>query len=242
MAAVNIHILPSATDLYQSAALDFIERANAATQDKHFFHVAFSGGDSAKLFFDKIVELGQGKIPWKNIKVFFVDERFLPINDPQSNYHNAELHLFSKINIPPQNIYRMKTEYKSPADAALAYEKILHQEISDFDVIYLGLGPNAHTASLMPNTDLVTRYVNDPASMKQWVAGTDDPVTHIDRITLTPTVINNSKSIIFLVSGKNKASAVHEILAGDFLPKQYPAQLIQGKIIWYLDQDAASRI
>jgi 6-phosphogluconolactonase len=251
-----IYILPSPEDVHLSVAEDFTQRAIAAVQSKGEFTVVLSGGDTPKSFFDVLssVKRFREMIPWEQIKFFFGDERYVPSDNLESNYHMANEHLFSKVSILKENIYRMKTDFKDPQDAARDYETTIRQffhikenEFPTFDLIYLGLGEDAHTASLMPFSEVVENYSKEPEKLKShrlvesiWVQK-----QNMYRITLTPPVINHADNIIFIVTGLNKASAVSSALAGAFEPKKYPAQLIHcrnNKNIWYLDKAAANKI
>lgn len=252
----EITVFPSSKDLFQFAATDFANRAMAAIDNKGTFSVVLAGGDTPKLFFDALtnVEYYKKNIPWHQIQFFFGDERYVPSDDINNNYYMAQKYLFSKVSVNPKNIYRISTEYKDPKDAAKNYENKIREvfHINDkafpqFDLVYLGLGDNAHTASLMPLSDLVTHYVENPLSEKnnQLVASTFVSELNMYRITLTPTVINHGLNIIFLVTGKNKTTAAWEVLEGQADPLHYPAQLIHcvhTKTIWYLDQEAARRL
>jgi len=115
-----------------------------------------------------------------------------------------------------------------------------------FDLVYLGVGENSHTASLMPESNLIKNYIDNSLSNKKiLVAAVWVPEFDMYRITLMPSVINNSKEICFLVIGDNKAIAVRDILQGPFQPLRHPAQLIQcthGKTVWYLDKSAAKKL
>ena len=155
------------------------------------------GGNTPKLFFDTLtrVEYYKNNIPWQQIQFFFGDERYVPSDDAESNYHMAYEHLFSKVPINPENIYRIPTEFNDPKDAARAYEKTLRKvfHIKDnafpqFDLVYLGLGDDAHTASLMPFSDVVMHYVKNSSSDKhnQLVASLFITESNMYRITLTP--------------------------------------------------------
>jgi 6-phosphogluconolactonase len=250
----SLKILPNPVDLFQAAAEDFMLRAKNAIESKGVFTVVLSGGSTAKLFFDVLVESYKNKISWSQIQFFFGDERYLPADDKENNSHIAQEHLFSKVAVPPENIHRMPTEFPEPHNAAKDYESTLRKffhihanEFPKFDLIYLGLGENAHTASLMPHSEIVKTYSNN-ASIKeshQLVASLFVPELKMYRITLTPNAINHAECIIFLVSGENKALAVREVLEGPILPEEYPAQLIQslhGKTIWYLDQASAEKL
>jgi 6-phosphogluconolactonase len=242
---MDIIIFPNATDLFQAAAADFMQRASDILIKKPVFTVALSGGNTAKLFFDSIVSHNNKEIPWDKVHFFFGDERYVPATDLENNYHIAHVHLFTKIGIPAENIHRIPTEFEDPKDAAHQYDLTLRKffnlndhEYPKFDLVYLGLGENAHTASLMPFSDALKESKQRVTSL--WV-----PELNMYRITLTAHTINQSPSIIFLVTGENKKTAVWEVLEGSPLPEQYPAQLIQsvhGKTIWYLDKSAAGKL
>lgn len=251
-------IFPHLHDVFQTAADEFVRRAVDAVNAKGVFTVVLAGGNTPKSFFDVLtsVKYSNKQIPWHHIKFFFTDERYVPANDPLSNSHMANQYLFAKVPVLAENIFPIPTEFNDPKDAAQHYEwtlrktfRIKDNEFPQFDLIYLGLGEDAHTASLMPFSDVVKTY-SDPQTINQetkyqlvvalWVAK-----LKMYRITLTPPVINNAACIIFLVTGANKASAVSAVLEGSNDPQRYPAQLIvrvHGKTFWYLDQDAAGKL
>jgi 6-phosphogluconolactonase len=249
----EIKIFANPHDLYENAAIDFMARAIAAVVDKGVFSVVLSGGNTPKIFFDTLAKIDSFKtiIPWQKIQFFFGDERYVSPESSESNYHMAYEHLFSKLPINPENIYRIPTEYSEPSDAAKHYEQTIRkafnirdEAIPQFDLVYLGLGDDGHTASLMPFSDIVERYADETSSNKdhQIVASLWVPELNMYRITLTPLVINNSMNIVFLVIGSNKSSAAREVLEGARDPARYPAQLIHclhGKNIWYLDSITA---
>lgn len=245
-----IKIFPSSAEVFRVAAEDFVRRSIIAIAAKGVFTVVLSGGNTGQLFFS---ELSKKKTAWDKIKFFFGDERYVSADDPESNYYSANKYLFSKVSIPPENIYRIPTELTDPKITAKQYELMLRKAFNLnnnrfplFDLTYLGLGENAHTASLMPFSDVVTTYSddilkkNDQLVVSLWV-----PELKMYRITLTPGAFNNSACICFLVTGTNKASAVKHTLEGSFNPVQYPAQLIQcanGDTLWYLSQTAAGEL
>jgi 6-phosphogluconolactonase len=258
MAAMNtnneVSVFSTLDDLFKFAADDFRQRAITAVNKKGFFSVVLSGGNTPKTLFDMLANdvKYQKKIPWESIKFFFSDERYVSADDSQNNYNMAEAHLFSKVSVNPENIYRIPTEFTHPYDAAKAYEKTLRDvfQIKDdkhypsFDLVYLGLGDNAHTASLMPFTkevkELITSNNNRTLVLASFV-----PELDMYRISLTPCAINNAMQIIFLVTGEGKSVAVQQVIDGPIDPLHYPAQLIHGvhhKAIWYMDQAAALKL
>ena len=249
----EIILFPGPDDLFQFAATDFKNRATAAVNEKGTFSVVLAGGNTPKSFFDALTSANDyiKNIPWKHIQFLFGDERYVPADDVQSNYHMAYEHLFSKVPVNPDNVYRIPTEFNDPDDAAKDYErtlrKVFHIEenaFPQFDLVYLGLGDNAHTASLMPFSDIV-KHNALPNNDSQLVAALFVTESDAYRITLTPNAINHGKDIIFLVTGASKATAAWEVLEGKMEPERYPAQLIHsasGKTIWYLDQSAAQKL
>lgn len=254
----EIYILPNLKDLFLRVAEDFTHRAIAAVQTRDEFTVVLPGGNTPKLLFTTLVETKfyRDKIPWHKIKFFFGDERYVPLDDVESNYHMVNQYLFSKVPVLVENIYRIPTELSNPNLAAKDYEQTLYsifhlkeKQFPKFDLVYLGLGEDGHTASLMPQSEVVVNYCNsDPGNAPEkyrlvvalWLQKTNKY-----RITLTPAAINNAANVVFLVTGENKAEAVREVLEGPLNPKKYPAQLIHclnDKTIWYLDQTAASKL
>ncbi len=243
MVALNknreIKIIADPNDLFNAVAEDFTQRAIDSVNNHGVFNVVLAGGNTPKLFFDALAanDFCRTKTPWQQIKFYFGDERYVPTTDVASNYHMAYEHLFSKVSVLVENIFPIPTKFKEPKDAAKQYESIIKNV--KFDLIYLGLGDDAHTASLMPFSEVVTSSTN------QLVAALWVPQLKMYRITLTSTAINNAACVIFLVEGANKAPAVYSVLAGPTEPQKYPAQLIQpsqGKTIWYLDQAAAGKL
>jgi len=241
----EVKLFATPEHLFQSVAEDFAHRAMRAKSE---FTVVLSGGNTPKMLFDTLTEINSYKkeIPWNKIKFFFGDERYVPADDPKSNYHMAYEHLFSKVPVLKENIYRIPTEFNDPKAAATAYEQTLRKvfqlkdnEFPKFDLLYLGLGEDGHTASLLPLSDVVM-IENNQLAASLWV-----PDQKMYRITLTPPAINHAMQIVFLVTGENKAHAVSGTLEGPADPQHYPAQLIHGannKPVWYLDKAAANKL
>lgn len=243
----KIMIFLNQGDLFKFAAKNFSQRVITSVLDKGVFSVVLSGGNTPKLFFDILANDYKNSIPWEKIKFFFSDERYVPIDNENNNYHMVSEHLFSKVAVNRENIYRIPTEYSDPKVAAQEYEYTLRKEFQadafpQFDLVYLGLGDDAHTASLMPLSDVVKNIFTNS---NQLVTSFFFTKANMYRITLTANAINNSRDIIFLVTGANKATAVRKVLEGQTDPLHYPAQLIHcinGKTLWFLDKAAATII
>ncbi len=240
-------IFSTADDLYRAAVEDFVVRTTKAIQTKGVCDVVLSGGNTPKKFYDALVNDAKERVLWDKIRFFFGDERYVSLNDVQSNYHTAQEFLFSKVGIPAENIYPVPTDLPSAEASANQYEKTLRElfhlqefQWPLFDIIYLGMGGNGHTASLMPFTDLVKSYTYDnhlPALVASlWV----EPLK-MDRVTLTPPAFNHSPYIVFLVEGEAKAAALKAVLENKKDPVKYPALLIKNAI-WFVDQSAAHEL
>lgn len=204
-----------------------------------FFNIALSGGNTPKIIFKILSSDYKNKIAWKKVKLFWGDERCVSPESEKSNYGTAKKLLFDKIDIPSQNIFRIKGE-DVPAEDAKRYSIVIKKkvdtknELPSFDLFMLGLGEDGHTASLFPDQ---MRLLTSDKICETAV----HPESKQIRVTITGKVINNSKRIFFLVSGKNKAKIVKRIFDDDN-SKSLPAQNIEAKngtLNWYLDEDAA---
>jgi 6-phosphogluconolactonase len=236
-----LHISENIESLLSAIAEFFIELCAGAIRQDGKFTVALSGGSSPKQLYTLLAsEKYRKRIAWQNVFFFFGDERFVPADDPQSNYRMAKETLFDPLDIPPHQVIAVDTSPSPPASAA-AYEQAVRKHFHDdarFDLILLGLGDNSHTASLFPHT--VVLHEKQALVKEVFVQEVDQY-----RITFTAPLINDAKSIAFLVYGAAKAEAVHHILKDPFNPEEYPAQLIQplsGKVHWFLDKEAAARV
>ena len=235
----NVKVFQSVGELVQATAEYLISIANKAIEDRGRFVVSLSGGETPKQLFAALSQSPYREaMPWSKTFFFWGDERCVPLNDDRNNAHQAKKILLDQMNIPLVNIHRMPVNL-SPVEAAAAYEK----ELTDFfegkeqrfDLSLLGLGENAHTASLFPGTDVIhetnigvrTVYVKE-----------DD----MHRITMTAPLINLSRKIVFLVTGVKKAATLRNVLKAPFDPDQYPAQLIKpvdGTLEWFTASNAA---
>lgn len=242
----SLRLFSTAKDLFQAAAEDFVIRTSQTIEKKGVCNVVLSGGNTPKKFFNALIQV-KSKISWDKIRFFFGDERYVPLDDPQSNYHSAQKFLFSKVDIPAENIYPIPTELASAEASAKQYEKTLRElfhlqefQWPAFDITYLGMGENGHTASLMPCTDLVKGYIGD-SHLPTLVASLWVAPLKMHRITLTPPALNHSAYIAFLVEGEAKAMALKEVIENKKDPLKYPAILIKNAV-WFVDQAAASQL
>lgn len=240
-------------ELAQKAAQEFVDLSISVTSTSKTFDVALSGGNTPKALFAELVkihEADKNKIPWGNIRLFWGDERWVPMDDAQSNYRMTKEFLLSKVPIPDSNIFPIPTEEANANITADAYEQVLRESfgvkrgaIPSFDVVYLGMGPDGHCASLFPQSKVVEAYARHEADKSQLVMANWVAQFNMFRITLTPPLINAGKQVIFLVSGPEKKDALKEVLEGEYDPEIYPSQLIHptsGHLYFYVDDAAAS--
>ncbi len=243
----EIVILEDATALSFMAAEILVRCISETLHRKEQFSIALSGGSTPKALFSLLVEDNSFKnqIAWEKIHFFWGDERHVPPEDVQSNYRMANEMMLVRARVPTENIHRMPTEQSDAGKVAESYEqelqkffKLTADQLPVFDFNLLGIGTDGHTASLFPGTRALSE--NRRLVVANWV---EKFQTH--RITMTVPVLNNANTIVFLVSGREKAQILQRILEGGHQPDQLPAQLIRpgkGRLLWLVDQAAASRL
>lgn len=244
---MRIRIAEDAEELADRAGEEFARRAQDAVLANGAFRVALAGGSTPRRLYRLLADgqgapLVAGKIPWGRTHIYFGDERAVPPDHPDSNYRMAYEALLSKVPIPPGNVRRYCSEGEDPAIVASSYEKMLREgfqladgETPRFDLILLGLGTDGHTASLFPGSEAI-------GETEKLVAAPWVEKLGARRYTLTPRVLNNAAHVMFLVSGADKAEAVKKVFEGTQGPEEVPArvvQLLQGNLLWLVDQDAA---
>ena len=196
---------------------------------------AVSGGAAVSLLFDK---LAASAFHWDRVHLFWVDERVVPPTDDASNYGLAYRRLIEPAHIPVANIHRIYGELDAP-EAAVRYVADIRgffhldgAELPRFDVVQLGMGPDAHTASLFPGSPLIEDRAGIAAAVfapqfNQW------------RVTLLPGLLEAARSTVLLATGAEKAEAVRAVFHGPYDPKKYPAQIAARQAVWCLDRAAA---
>ncbi|WP_422079686.1 6-phosphogluconolactonase [Ulvibacterium sp.] len=214
---------------------------------KNIFHVALSGGSTPKIVFDVLASDFADGIDWSKIHFYWGDERCVPPTDDQSNYKMTMEHLFSKIEVPEENIHRILGEGE-PLREAYRYANLLEinldrvNGVPQFDLVILGMGDDGHTASIFPHE------ISLWDAAEHCVVATHPPDSHRGgqkRITITGQVINTAKEVAFLVTGDSKVEKVREVIQKEGDYKKYPASLVSptsGNLKWFLDQAAAQGI
>ncbi len=235
----QVKIVPDGDALAHTAAQEFHRLCEAAVQERGRFSVALSGGNTPRSVYSLLASAHK-ELPWDRIHIFFGDERHVPLDHPDSNFRMASESLLSKVPIPENNIHRIRAELEADA-AAKEYEQELRDffHLADhdwprFDLIFLGIGEDGHTASLFPGSKALTEASRRVAA--NWVEK-----FQAFRITLTFPVLNHAADVLFMVSGAGKAQILSEVLRPG--NRKYPAQNVQpqnGQLLWLVDQDAGS--
>ncbi|SRR5579875_147605 len=245
MNQAQLVVLDDAQALCVRAAEEIVHLAGEAICTNGEFTLCLTGGTTPTAAYELMASRFQLSVDWKEVQFFWGDERCVPPDDPASNYGMAYRTMLSKLPLRPEQIHRIHGE-DNPAKAASEYENELRRsfgltdssDLPSFNLLLLGLGENAHIASLFPH---------DPALREKTrlVVAVDVEATPSKRVSLTLPVINNADRIMFMVSGEKKAEAVKQVLQGPSDPERYPAQLVKprnGQIVWLIDRAAASQL
>jgi 6-phosphogluconolactonase len=239
----KIRIFKNMGSLSQDAANLFIEQAANAIAERGRFLVALNGGGTPTRFFQLLATEYSGKVDWNKVHVFWGDERCVPPDDPGSSYGQARDALLSHVPIPEANIHRVKGELE-PIEASKDYALVLKEFASlpfgfpQFDLVYLGMGEDGHTASLFPGSPVEVSEPTLPVTAHYQ----DRPA---NRVTLTQLVFNQAHTVAFMATGEKKAITLAEVLSGRYNPELYPAQRIEpknGKLFWLVDEEAANKL
>ncbi|MEM6518234.1 MAG: 6-phosphogluconolactonase [Cyanobacteria bacterium P01_C01_bin.70] len=235
MTTVQIEIHSDRTALVARSLELVQERILNAIAERGTCAIALAGGSTPKPLYEA---LAKADLPWSKLHIFWGDERYVPVDHPNSNAGMAKAAWLDQVPIPVTQIHIMPTHFEQPAEAAAAYEGLLKDSLGHtptFDIVLLGMGDDGHTLSLFPQTaavDVSDRLVT--VGKKG-----DDP-----RITLTAPLVNQSRCVLFLVSGSNKQTALKEVFSADASDLAFPSRKIrpQGELWWLLDAAAGEAI
>lgn len=232
----HIEVLPDPPALAHHVAEWMTSAALAA---KGSFRVSLSGGSTPKALFALLASPEfVGRFPWPRVSWYWGDERFVAYDHPESNYRMTRETMLAKAPVPPANVHPVPTD-GTPDAAASRYERTLQEAYGAavldparplFDVTLLGLGPDGHTASLLPGEPVLQER-------KRWVAAVAHGRPEV-RITMTYPAIESSRQVAFLVAGKEKAAILKAIRAGG---SEVPAAHVRpvGELVWFVDRAAA---
>ena len=240
----NVRVFSTLEDMSWAAACAFEDLARLKFVEGKTFCAALSGGLTPRLLYQILAGRALlGRIEWKNVQLFQVDERCVPPDHPDSNYRMIREALLDSGEIPPGNFHRMQAEEADLEKAARDYAAELARVLEPqnglrprLDIVFLGMGPDGHTASLFPGT---------PALEEQslWVCPNRVERLGMSRLTMTLPLLNTSAHVIFLVAGADKAETLVKVLEGP--PGELPAQRIRpvdGSVSWFLDEASARKL
>jgi 6-phosphogluconolactonase len=236
----DVRICADVNELSRRAAEAAVMTMNDAVRRHGRCSLVLSGGSTPRTLYGLLASACRDHIPWTSVHMFFGDERYVPPDDPDSNYRMAKETLLDHVPCPAANIHPMPTHFPSPDAAARDYERTLRSYFGSdwphFDLIFLGLGEEGHTASLFPGS---------PALKEQarWAVAVTAPAKPPMRLTLTLPALTRAANIYVLVAGSKKADALHHVLTGIPDPSIYPAAAVRstdGTLIWWVDREAAA--
>ncbi len=241
---MHIAIYPDIDTLSHNAAQHIVRIANESIATSGRFTMVLSGGTTPRKTYGLLgSELYSKRINWTLVHIFWGDERSVPPESPDSNYRMAHEVFLSKIPVPTVQVHRMLANEPDRDAASQEYVEEMQRvfatdDIPSFDLIQLGMGPEGHTASLFPHQEALheERRLVMPVSV---------PKPPPDRLTFTPPLLNAARNILFLVTGSDKADALHAVLEGPYQPDEYPAQIVRppnGEVVWMVDTAAAQNI
>ncbi|MGC2112148.1 MAG: 6-phosphogluconolactonase [Candidatus Korobacteraceae bacterium] len=228
---MQIEILPDGAALAKRAASIIAGDARAAVAARGRFIMAVSGGRTPWVM---LRELANEDVPWQDVHVFQIDERIAPAGDPDRNLTHLRASLLEHVPLPPEQIYAMPVEEADSEAAAKQYAGMLEHIASKppvLDLAHLGLGPDGHTASLIPNDPVLNVTDRD-------VAITGVYQGH-RRMTLTYPVINRARKILWLVDGAEKVPALAKLRAAD--PSVPAGRISQTQALLLADRAAAGQ-
>lgn len=244
--SVSIH--PDVDSLSRAAAEEFVELGRASIRARGRFTAVLSGGSTPRRMYEFLAArpLRDG-IDWSRVEVFWGDERGVPPDHPDSNFHLASSALLERVPIAARHIHRIRAEASDRDAAARGYQMEIARAFEvdpggvppSFDLLLLGMGGDGHTASLFPGGEAILER-------RRWAVGVDAPQRPPpSRITLTPPILNRAREIRVLVAGQDKAATLRAVLQGPREPTRTPVQRIEpedGRMIWLVDDAAASKL
>jgi 6-phosphogluconolactonase len=231
-----VEVLPDKAALLERSREVVLAKIQGAIQERDRCTIALAGGGTPKPLYEA---LSTQDLPWEKIHIFWGDERYVPADHPDSNQRMARQAWLDQVTIPETNIHPMPTDGSSPAADADKHQAQLQEffgtgagEFPSLDIILLGIGDDAHTASLFPQTEAL--QVRD----RLVTVGNKDGQP---RITFTAPLINQARCVVFLVAGAGKQGALEQIFAPEADALTYPARFIQpqGELWWLLDKAAS---
>lgn len=223
---MKITVFDNLEKLYEKSADTFVELAEKSIQKNNRFVVALSGGSSPKAIFELLAtkEYAQ-KVEWNKVYFFWVDERWVPLDDDKSNYKMTLEALLNEVPVNKDQVFPMYKDGVEPEEFAIEYENQIRNVLGNdgvFNFILLGMGDDGHTASLFPGEEILNEK-------EKWVDAYYLKPQEMYRITLTEPILNKAENILVVAFGETKKHALNEVLNGEYNPQLYPLQLINKK-------------
>jgi 6-phosphogluconolactonase len=243
----TIRVFADAEAISRAAADEFVRCAREAVAARGRFTVALSGGSTPKRLYQLLADPPyRDQVDWSKVELFWGDERSVPPDHNDSNYHTAQEAMLRKLPVSTARVHRMEAERADRDAAARDYEAVLARAFDttlgtappSLDLILLGMGPDGHTASLFPHTTALQETA-------RWVVVNYVPKFATDRMTFTAPVLNRAREVLFLIAGTDKAEPLHEVLEGKPNTDLYPSQLVKpsaGQLVWFVDRSAAAKL
>lgn len=234
---MDITVFNDLDTLYKKAADTFVELAGKSIARKGRFAVALSGGSSPKAIFSLLAtEEYSQKLEWGKVYFFWVDERWVSLDDEKNNAKMTFETLLHRVPVNGDQIFPMYKDGIEPEDYAKEYEKQIRNVLGEegiFDFILLGMGDDGHTASLFPGEKVLEEK-------QKWVDAYYLKSQEMFRITLTEPIINKAEHILVVAFGESKKHALNEVVNGEYNPQLYPLQLIRPKegFMFFTDEKA----
>ncbi|TWU02630.1 6-phosphogluconolactonase [Stieleria varia] len=222
---------PDVPTLQSALVNDFCALARRCVEANGTFNVSLSGGSTPKVVYER---LRDEDLPWASIHWFWGDERNVPHDHEDSNCRMVHQALLDHVPVPSGNVHPVPVQVNDPAAAALEYDQTLREhfagQLPSWDLVLLGMGDDAHTASLFPETQAL--QCTDRLFVENWV-----PKFDAFRYTLCADAINSGQNIWFVITGSAKQAAMRQVLSTNHQPHLYPSQLIK-PTQWYVSADA----
>jgi 6-phosphogluconolactonase len=242
MSEAKIEIHPDAHAAARAGAESFVVRAAEAVRARGRFTVALSGGTAPKEMYTLLgMDEFAARVPWRGVHLYWGDDRCVPAHHPRSNYGMAWDAFISPVPIPPANVHRIEGELPAREGAARYAAELARgfgPGIPRFDLVHLGIGPDAHTCSLFPFDPLLQE--REMAVAPALLRSLGEP-----RVTFTFPVVNAAQRVEMFVVGGDKAPVVWQVLRGPLDPFRLPAQNVHpmdGELVWIMDQAAAAQL
>jgi 6-phosphogluconolactonase len=227
MSLAQLTVVPALKDLVRPAAAWLGMEVRKAITERGRCALALAGGRTPEPVYRELA--GDPVIDWEKVELFFGDERAVPPDHPESNYYMVRRALLSRVALPPDRVHRMEADRADLEQAARDYERALPPHL---DVLVLGIGADGHTASLFPGSATLDERL-------RLVVPAHGPTPPVQRLTITPPVIEAARRVAVIATGEPKAAMVARAIEGPWTPREVPAQLAR-EGHWFLDQAAAA--